>query len=672
MSRRFQKGYGPFLRAVPFFIAALLFFSGLARSADTPSASNASYAKDLAALALEKGLQRERMWEVLLHYKPALRGPVRFTFESLIDDPRFFLSPEGKTDPAGELDATIRAFFDEDAIGDDHPQCRFPARLGWLTETLSIDKERLPRVECAGYKEAFDSIDPKGAAHVFATAHINSPASMFGHSFVRIDSSKESRLLSYAANYAALPTDTNTFVYTYKGVFGHYKGFYSILPYYTKVQEYSDMDHRDMWEYRLDLTEAEVERMVAHLWELKDIFSYYYFFDENCSYTILFILEAARPSLHLTDAPGLSVIPIDTVRAIRDSGIVADVVFRPSRAAKIRHIASLLENAGLEETDDSSGDLRDLALDIAAARINAGEALEVEVPTEKKIMVLDLAIEYIQYLYSKGDLPEDEYKPLFLKTLKVRGTLGKQAEDLYEITPPPLPEQGHLSRRLALGIGTERSGGEDLTFNELRFRPAYHELLDPQEGYIEGSQIEFFSAIARHYGELDTIKLERFDILNILSLTPRDKFFKPLSWKLNFGLEREVFPTLLDPDAGEYGRRHLIGRLNGGAGHVFRTALGMPYVMAEAELGLSGRYKHNAILGGGVSLGWLAEKGPWKAHLIGRALYYELNDEHRSYSAELRQSLKLSVNSSLFLEMKRESDYGIYSTEGTFGVNLFF
>ena len=37
--------------------------------------------------------------------------------------------------------------------------------------------------------------------------------------------------------------------------------------------------------------------MLKHLWELQGIAFDYYYFDENCSWQLLGLLEVARPSL---------------------------------------------------------------------------------------------------------------------------------------------------------------------------------------------------------------------------------------------------------------------------------------------------------------------------------------------------------------------------------------
>ena len=137
-------------------------------------------------------LADERYWHLLLHFTGK---------ESEIDDPKFFFTKNGKTDPQRELHATIDAFYNETTLDDNSSACRFPARLEWLKEKLEL--KDLPIVTCKKYDEIVKKLDPKSVTLVFPAAHINSPASMFGHTFLRINSSYNSKLLSYAINYSA-------------------------------------------------------------------------------------------------------------------------------------------------------------------------------------------------------------------------------------------------------------------------------------------------------------------------------------------------------------------------------------------------------------------------------------------------------------------------------------
>ena len=239
--------------------------------------------------------------------------------------------------------ATLDGLFDNAAEAPAF--CRFPARYAWLAKTLEIDPTRIPRPPpCPEVDNILRAIDGQSVAMVFASGYVNSPASMFGHTFLRIDSRLKSPLLSFAVNYAARtdPADGGL-TFTVKGMFGGYQGFYSVMPYYDKVREYSNIDQRDLWEYSLNLTPDEVRRLLLHLIELKDIPTDYFFLDENCSYELLFLVDAARPEARLTETMDRYwVIPMDTVRAVIGAGLVDNLVWRPSRALRIRHARSLL------------------------------------------------------------------------------------------------------------------------------------------------------------------------------------------------------------------------------------------------------------------------------------------------------------------------------------------
>ena len=94
---------------------------------------------------------------------------------------------------------------------------------------------------------------------VFPTSHINSPASMYGHTFIKISSSKDTPLISNAINYAAKTDEKNGLIFAFQGIFGGYEGRYSILPYYEKLKEYNNLEQRDVWEYDLNLNERRLE-----------------------------------------------------------------------------------------------------------------------------------------------------------------------------------------------------------------------------------------------------------------------------------------------------------------------------------------------------------------------------------------------------------------------------
>ena len=133
----------------PVYLFFILFFS-IVLSAGAASALDDPYLDELLTRVRSENLHRDRYWQILLHYKPtAAKNPT-----SLVDDPKFFLAPDGKTNPSGELEATLRGLFQDDLQGDDAVACRFPARTAWLQSSLGIDVGRLPKVSCRRLEEA--------------------------------------------------------------------------------------------------------------------------------------------------------------------------------------------------------------------------------------------------------------------------------------------------------------------------------------------------------------------------------------------------------------------------------------------------------------------------------------------------------------------------------------
>ncbi len=634
------------IRALPLLVLML-------RASASPAApiepQGDPYVEALVSEARRAELHKDPYWHTLLHYKGGLFG-----LRSLVDDPNFFLAANGKHDPEAELEATIRGFFrpaeEVDADGK-HPVCRFVARYDWLKAKLAIDESRLPVARCAAFDELLDRIKPESVTLIFPASHMNSPASMYGHTLLTIRTVFASDLLSYAVNYSAISNETFGPLYIVKGLLGSYKGYFSILPYYAKLQEYSDVNDRDIWEYPLDLNADEIRRLLMHVYEMQNIYADYFFFSENCSYDLLFLLDAARPNLHLTDQCAWWVIPLDTIREVKKSGLVRDAVYRPSRSTKIKHLASLLPKSGRKD-----------ALRIADGSLEPDEFVKRDIATDEKVTVCDLASEYLQYQHAKKELAQAPYLNRFLKTLQTRSVLGEPSDDASRAIPTPdRPDAGHHSNRVSLGFGFV----EDRPFQEIRLRPAYHTLLDNDAGYKRGSQLVFTDFVLRYHSLDEKLELESLDLIDIVSLAPRDDMFQHTSWKIRTDLFRRTMRN---------GEDYLIYRLNPGFGLAYENRfLGLCYSMVELELHVGGALEGNYSAGAGGSLGVVKNvAGPWKIHLFATDVYHGLGDSDNLITAGVAQNLAVRRDISLSAEFLANRDDFDSELESIIRWNAFF
>ncbi|MDH4570646.1 DUF4105 domain-containing protein [Pseudomonas sp. BN414] len=570
-----------------------------------------------------QALANDPYWIALGHYETGKLGGWR----SYVDDSEFFLAETGANDPEVELRATLAALYAPAEQGDKHPQCVYPARTRWLREQLQLSD--LPQPVCGEYKAWYADINPDSTVLVFPAAYLNSPSSMFGHTLLRIDQpdihENNTAMLSYALNFGAfIEGSDNSILYAWKGLMGGYPGLFALVPYRDKLKEYSRLENRDLWEYRLNLTAEETGRMVEHVWELKQIRFDYYFFDENCSYRLLELLEIARPGVELTDQFPITAIPTDTVRAVKQAGLVESIDYRPSREKELLARAEPLDHAEqqwvrqLAENEQLLNDPAFLAL-----------------PAPRRALIQDAAFRLVRYRATG----EERTRESATRSYKLLQSINRNPPPELSLELPGLPEEGHESRTWQLGAGTR----EDRAFAEYGLRMAYHDLNDNLSGFPLGAQIEILQLKLRQY-EDNHWQLQRLDLATIRSLTPRGDLLKPLSWQVAGGLERVL---------GEDGDERLVSHLNGGVGGSWQLgddALG--FALATARIEHNEDFAPFVATAAGFNTGLLWHNPLGSLSLEAAGDYFHNGEVRRRLS--LNQQWEISRNLGLRLTAQRE------------------
>lgn len=624
---------------------------------------DSAYADALVQRAHDARLADAPLWHALLHYEQRPFGGVK----SLIDSPDFFLAADGATNPGAEMEATIRAFFyPADAVVREweHPQCTFVARYRWLRSQLQFDPEGLPQQPCPAFEEWRAAIDPVSLTLVFPEAYMNNPSSMFGHTLLRFDTEPVGQrrdLLAYASNYAADPGEDNAVVFAWKGLFGGYAGMYSLQPYYEKINEYSDWEQRDLWEYELALSQEEIDRVVQHLWEMRGVVFAYFFFDENCAYQVLALLRAARPDLPTWLRFNLWVIPADTVRVVtQDAGLLRGVAYRPSATTRLRHAA-----------DDLADDERRLAVRIAQGDVSLDDSQVTELPPRQRALVLTVAHDYLRHSYLSREIDRQPGAERARQILTALSRLPDTQDLVPPVQPPALgPEQGHGTARLAIGAGWR----DQRPFAQLRVRPSFHDLLDPTGGYIRGAQIQFLDAAVRVYGDGE-VRLHELSLIDILSLAPRDDFFHPIAWSFRTQAKSILIKnTGHDSGIDDLGE-HYAWHSRGGIGLAYELpASGLLYGLLNVDLDVAPELNDSFALGPGAEVGaffdLLADR--WRSQLFAEVLEYALGERHTSARWGMAHRLTLGSQTAVRFELTQSRDFGEYWIEGVLSGHWYF
>ena len=568
-------------------------------------------------------LAYDPFWISLGHYEARTLGGWR----SYVSDDKFFIAPDGAQHPDAELRATVEALYSPLSLGDKHPQCVYPARTRWLKAQLNLTD--LPPAPCAEFTQWFKDVAPHSTVMIFPAAYLNSPSSMFGHTLLRIDQadvqSNKTALLSYAINFGAyIEGSDNSILYAWKGLAGGYPGLFALVPYQEKLSEYRSLENRDLWEYRLNLTPEETQRMVEHVWELKQIQFDYFFFDENCSYRLLELLQVARPGLQLTTQFPLTAIPTDTVKAVKEAGLVESIEYRPSRERELLDRAKALDPEEQQWVLQVSADQKQLQNPDFKA-----------LPSARQALIIDAAYRLERYRANGLERDTDRSQ----RSFELLRAINQNPAPQLHVEKPELPENGHQSRTWQVGVGSR----DDKAFGEYGLRMAYHDLNDNAPGFPLGAQIEILQLKLRQY-EGNHWQIQQLDLANIRSLTPRNDLLKPWSWQVGGGLERVL---------GKHGDETLVSHVNGGAGGTWQ--------LADEVLGFAlgtVRVEHNNDFAAfvspaaGFNTGVLWRNPIGNLSLEAKGDYFTNGEIRRTLS--LNQQWELSRNLGLRLTAQRE------------------
>lgn len=415
---------------------ALLLAPARSFSQSQPVATDAAGTLIVRARAL--GLARSLAWRRLLHYRPnAKREPV-----SQVDGKGFFLAASGARDPDAELDATLRAFSAPLVPGneDDHALCRFPARRELLDRALHFSGA-LHAPTCPALAQYLAELDPESVAVVYAANYLNNPASAFGHTFLRLQkqrpavSNASDDELAYGVEYSANTDTDNPFWYAFKGLTGLFPGVFRFHSFEAKVHEYERGEARDLWQYDLALSRAEVRLLTLHLWELSATHLDYYYLTKNCSYHVLATLEAAAPRIDLVSHLNFVVLPRDTIKALyRVPGLVRTTTYRPS--LRSRSLPQVVQREAPRKAPQSAH---------GSMRLTLGSGITTQYGSSFETIGYRLA------LHDLSDPPDGEMELLqvqFLDT-QFRYDLGERSFTLNRLTFAELVALNPITRREA-------------------------------------------------------------------------------------------------------------------------------------------------------------------------------------------------------------------------------
>ena len=356
------------------------------------------------------------------------------------------------------------------------------------------------------------------------------------------------------------------------------------------------------------------------------------------------------------------VIPVDTVRvALARAGVAGPARFRPSAATELRHQAARLPAAH-----------RRLAQQIAGGHTDPHDRSLELLPAAERAAVLGVAYDLLRYRYLSHDIEREASDRRARSILVARSAVDVAGPGTAPVPIPAVrPDEGHGTARFSAGAGSHNGRA----YLDLGLRPAFHSLLDPAGGYTAGAQIEFLAATVRLYPESGDVRLQEFAAIDIVSLSPVDLFFRPISWNVDTGIRSRLLPgDGENPGHSGLGERY-VWHSNGGAGITTQlwdnaTAYGFVDASADVSASLQPAYALGPGLAAGVYVGPASDR--WRAHVLGSVTRFALGEESTLSRMGVEARLTLTRQTALEARAVHGRDFDRDWFEGGVAWRVFF
>ena len=368
------------------------------------------------------------------------------------------------------------------------------------------------------------------------SGYFGNPASTFGHVLLKVNNGAIPdgyTLLDLGINFGAVvPENEQTIVYVMRGLFGAYQAGFSDQDYYRADLTYTRTEFRDMWEYKLNLSDYQLKLLLYHVWEITGRRFRYFFLSTNCAFRIAELMELVteEPFVQGVDvwyAPISLFHRLDQVdsNAPEGNGVISSIRYRPSAQQIFLAQVEALdggEKALLNELIESDGNLD------ALRTVDAGQ----------RSRVLDVLLEYYQYRMA-GNLDEDTDASLRrAKDDAIRARLALPPVDAVAKTEIPArraPSTAAPPSKVGIGFGHNEELG---SFSYASFAPFSYE--------TTGNNLLDFSSLIMADLSLafddDGLRLERLDIVRARKVNLNNVRIageSTSSWEVAFGARRE-------------------------------------------------------------------------------------------------------------------------------------
>lgn len=432
--------------------------------------------------------------------------------------PAFFFSDNGAFNPTDEMAALIAAL----ESGADEVQCRFPARILWLSRRFN--RPEWSNADCTSLREWARIDEIEAISLVLVSGYLGNPASSFGHSLMKIRYKGEhqrSHLMGLGINYGANVPDNEPMIkYILNGLFGGYEAAFSDSTFYAHDQTYARSEFRDLWEYPLKLDDYQTRLIVYSLWELRDQRFKYYFLTKNCGYRLAQLVEMAVGQPLTADVGGWY-LPVDLFVDL-DPAAFAEPVFHPSSQRELLNRMRALSPMAR----DTAKAIMSAQLSRVAAESSFEPFDQLDKPDDQHA-VLDTLLAFYEFqdVANRDDATTSPWAPYRQQVLAKRYRLPVSSYD----TGTPLNRLSAKDTDRPASVQLSTGQTQDVTYGLL----GYTAVANDGNSYTDliGSELQILKLEAGHYEDGAFLQqLILADVTRLQDISQNLPGYRPISW----------------------------------------------------------------------------------------------------------------------------------------------
>lgn len=471
---------------------------------------------------------KNKKWNQLLYYENEI---------SQVTNKEFFLSKNGQKNPKEELITTINSYTSKET-SNDSAVCKFPARYLFLKDYIEFEDYEYVNPKCTNLKAWLELVDTDSISVVLVSGYVSNPASTFGHSFFKLNSSKNEDLFNTSVNYGALvPENESIFKYVIRGLTGLYEAGFSDKYFYTQDLNYSNIEFRDMWEYELSLNEEQLNLLQFHFWEIIQKKFDYYFLSKNCGYRVSEVLNLITAN-NFKESNNSWFIPIETFNDLeKEQELIKSIKFIPSNKRVFKAHYELLSES---------------AKKVTLKVIKEGEGSLSALETLSQIDKIESLSFLLVYYSNSLSIDPSNFQLKKMKKIILTERFKYERMNQKKIKIKAINSPSKSTNPIYVGAGISNSSYRDF-YGTVSFSPFSQPLL----GITNLGSDELITLDTKMGFEKDSVFLESFDFINIkkISIDPSEVLDESsYSWKLHLGtkeVEKNKYYTFANFGIGE-------------------------------------------------------------------------------------------------------------------------